>query len=32
MNQNIIVPGRVAQSVSCLATDACLTVIPGVAS
>ena len=25
-------PGRVAQSVTCLATDACLTVIPGVAS
>ena len=27
-----IVPGRVAQSVTCLATDACLTAIPGVAS
>ena len=26
------VPGRVAQSVTCLATDACLTAIPGVAS
>ena len=26
------VPGRVAQSVSCLATDACLTADPGVAS
>ena len=26
------VPGRVAQSVTCLATDACLTVDPGVAS
>ena len=25
-------PGRVAQSVACLATDACLTAIPGVAS
>ena len=25
-------PGRVAQSVTCLATDACLTVDPGVAS
>ena len=25
-------PGRVAQSVACLATDACLTVDPGVAS
>ena len=27
-----LVPGRVAQSVTCLATDACLTAIPGVAS
>ena len=27
-----IAPGRVAQSVTCLATDACLTAIPGVAS
>ena len=26
------VPGRVAQSVMCLATDACLTADPGVAS
>ena len=26
------VPGRVAQSVTCLATDACLTTDPGVAS
>ena len=25
-------PGRVAQSVTCLATDACLTAIPGVTS
>ena len=25
-------PGSVAQSVTCLATDACLTAIPGVAS
>ena len=25
-------PGRVAQSVTCLVTDACLTAIPGVAS
>ena len=25
-------PGRVVQSVTCLATDACLTVIPGVPS
>ena len=25
-------PGRVAQSVACLATDACLTADPGVAS
>ena len=29
---NSLVPGRVAQSVMCLATDACLTAIPGVAS
>ena len=29
---NRLVPGRVAQSVTCLATDACLTAIPGVAS
>ena len=29
---NNLVPGRVAQSVTCLATDACLTAIPGVAS
>ena len=28
----IFVPGRVAQSVTCLATDACLTADPGVAS
>ena len=27
-----IKPGRVAQSVTCLATDACLTADPGVAS
>ena len=27
-----VTPGRVAQSVTCLATDACLTAIPGVAS
>ena len=27
-----IQPGRVAQSVTCLATDACLTADPGVAS
>ena len=26
------IPGRVAQSVTCLATDACLTADPGVAS
>ena len=25
-------PGRIAQSVTCLATDACLTAYPGVAS
>ena len=30
VSQNI--PGRVAQSVTCLATDACLTADPGVAS
>ena len=28
----VSVPGRVAQSVTCLATDACLTADPGVAS
>ena len=27
-----VIPGRVAQSVMCLATDACLTADPGVAS
>ena len=27
-----LMPGRVAQSVTCLATDACLTADPGVAS
>ena len=27
-----IIPGRVAQSVTCLSTDACLTADPGVAS
>ena len=27
-----IIPGHVAQSVTCLATDACLTADPGVAS
>ena len=30
--QSIPVPGRIAQSVTCLATDACLTADPGVAS
>ena len=29
---NLFGPGRVAQSVTCLATDACLTADPGVAS
>ena len=29
---HFILPGRVAQSVTCLATDACLTADPGVAS
>ena len=28
----MMLPGRVAQSVTCLATDACLTADPGVAS
>ena len=28
----VMKPGRVAQSVTCLATDACLTADPGVAS
>ena len=28
----MVIPGRVAQSVTCLATDACLTADPGVAS
>ena len=28
----LLLPGRVVQSVTCLATDACLTAIPGVAS
>ena len=28
----IIAPGRIAQSVTCLATDACLTADPGVAN
>ena len=28
----LYIPGRVAQSVTCLATDACLTADPGVAS
>ena len=27
-----LLPGRIAQSVTCLATDACLTADPGVAS
>ena len=29
---DLSIPGRVAQSVTCLATDACLTADPGVAS
>ena len=29
---SFLVPGRVAQSVKCLATDVCLTADPGVAS
>ena len=28
----LLIPGRVAQSVTCLATDASLTAVPGVAS
>ena len=32
VNHNTSAPGRVAQSVTCLATDACLTADPGVAS
>ena len=31
-HQSVKQPGRVAQSVTCLATDACLTADPGVAS
>ena len=31
-NTYVNIPGRVAQSVTCLATDACLTADPGVAS
>ena len=32
LNQSEQTPGRVAQSVTCLATDVCLTADPGVAS
>ena len=32
LSPSLTVPGRVAQSVMCLATDACLTADPGVAS
>ena len=32
INASLQLPGRVAQSVTCLATDACLTADPGVAS
>ena len=28
----LVIPGRVAQSLTCLATDACLTADPGVSS
>ena len=31
-NHMLCLPGRVAQSVTCLATDTCLTAIPGLAS
>ena len=30
--ENLYMPGRIAQSITCLATDACLTANPGVAS
>ena len=30
--RSCVLPGRVAQSVTCLATDACLTADPGVAN
>ena len=32
LSHYVQLPGRVAQSVTCLATDACLTADPGVAS
>ena len=32
LNSNRVTPGRVAQSITCLATDACPTADPGVAS
>ena len=32
LSKPLLVPGRVAQSVTCLATDACLTADQGVAS
>ena len=32
VSPNLPRPGRIAQSVTCLATDACLTADPGVAS
>ena len=32
LQDTVSTPGRVAQSVTCLATDACLTADPGVAS
>ena len=32
VSNKFITPGRIAQSVTCLATDACLTADPGVAS
>ena len=31
-NGSLMIPGQVAQSVTCLATDVCLTADPGVAS
>ena len=32
LSLTLMIPGRIAQSVTCLATDACLTADPGVAS
>ena len=32
LSYRLMIPGRIAQAVTCLATDACLTADPGVAS